>query len=155
MNPNRATSPAAIPTPVRAAAPKDLLEIMTLLNQLIRAENEHLRNGFPATSFQLHERKRELADDYAEMGEQVMASHRGMIAADASIQKRLVDASFELRALTEENMHLLEGALAATRRRIEAIVTSIRKAKDASKPYANYGGSLGAHFVNHSSRLKA
>ena len=155
MNPNRAISPAAIATTVKSATPLDLLNIMMLLSNLIRAENDHLRSGLPATLFALRDRKQELADDYAEIGEQVMATHRELIAADAEIHKRLVDATFELRALTDENRHLLEGALIATRRRIEAIVATIRKTRTSGGPYASDGASLGAHFIDHPSRLKA
>lgn len=155
MNTTRATSSMTASTPVKAATPKDLLEIIGLLTELLRAENDHLRNGFPATLFQLRDRKQELADDYAEIGEEVMATHREMIAADPSIQKRLVDASFELRALTEENMHLLEGALAATRRRIEAVVSTIKKSQANGKPYTRQSIALGARFIDHPSRLKA
>lgn len=129
--------------PPRAVTLDNLFDVMALLKTLIQAENEHLRRGMPAPLFADQERKRRLAEDYSALSEAFMAMHDGRVIADPVRQRRLVDSAFELRALTEENMRLLEGAMAATRRRIEAILASIHRERNAAQGYGSGGRRSG------------
>lgn len=113
-------------TPARSSEADldQLLEVVTELTALMLQENAFLRSGMPAALSELSDGKERLTQRLVELGRS--AAVAGDAAEADALKRHLVASGAALKVLTRENMHLLEGAMSASRRRIESVMQAIR-----------------------------
>lgn len=116
--------------PTRLAAISELLNVMRELKDVLVTENDLLERGLPAGLSEVADRKIQLSEEYAELSQDALSRYAEELIADPALNARLVAAGQELRVLTAENMQRLDGALAATRRRIDSVMAAIRQYDD-------------------------
>lgn len=103
---------------------------------LIEDENRNLARGLPASLSGSAERKNALATGL-EVWVAHVERHRVCAAvADAALRERLVERVGVLRVAMDENIARLKQAIAASRRRVDAIMRAIR---DEVATRATYG----------------
>jgi Ser/Thr protein kinase RdoA (MazF antagonist) len=99
---------------------------MEQLRVIVREENDFLKSGMPSSLFEWREAKQTLADRYAQITARITQGIATNGAGDPAILNMLVEATHALKELTDENMALLEGAITASRRRIEAVLAAAK-----------------------------
>jgi hypothetical protein len=103
-----------------------LLEVVRELTAVMRRENEFLRSGMPAALSTISDRKEQLTVCLQEL----TRGATGLAAVDdaevLALKRHLAASGTALNSLTRENMQLLEGAMSASRRRIESVMRAIR-----------------------------
>lgn len=106
-----------------------LIDVMADLSEVLRAENDLLRQGMPAALAQLTDRKNELAQEYAHLLKLALADRDNVTAVvnSRAWRAKVVDVSEEFHAVSQENLTRLDAAMFATRRRIEAVMSAIRR----------------------------
>jgi hypothetical protein len=131
-----------------AASPDVLAEfvgVMGKLKAIIETENDFLNRGLPATLLATTVRKGALSREYAQLGTELVDEAVDHILRDPGLHGKLLAAGAELQALSAENRDLLERALTATRRRVDAVMQAVR---DCDAPAADQpadGGAPSAH----------
>jgi len=148
---------AAATLPEEREAISELFEVMRELKDAILAENALLDSGMPAALSDVSELKALLAEEFQERSSEVLASHARQIAADPDLGRRLIEEGQELRRLTQANMERLAGALAATRRRVDAVMAAIHDHNQENRTYAKNRGpglAIGAQFVDYGVNYK-
>lgn len=100
------------------------------LHALIAEENDLLSHGLPASMLETIEQKEELSAKYGALGNDLVDHSAGQILSDSALQEKLLAATAQLFAMTEENRQLLCSALAATRRRVDNVMEAIRTCED-------------------------
>lgn len=118
--------PVSAPAPREDQAVDEFVGVMGELKAVIKAENDFLSRGLPATLLDTTQLKGRLSHRYAALGDTVVESARGQILSDPALHEKLLKASAELRSLSEANRSLLSDALAASQRRIEAVMKAVR-----------------------------
>lgn len=113
----------------QSACPKDvdldeLMEVVSELIEVMRQENDFLRAGMPAALSELGARKEALTRKLIERG-RFGGAEGGPDANETASRRHLLAAGNALKDLTRENMLLLEGAMSASRRRIESVMRAI------------------------------
>jgi len=132
-----------------------LLDVMAQLRSIVEEENEFLRGGLPSSRFGWREAKRDLADLYAEIAPRVAEELAEGLPLGPFDLRGLAEETLILKGLTEENLRLLDGAITATRRRIEATINAARVLQRTNGPYNGKAMPQLAHFVPNLSRLSA
>jgi flagellar biosynthesis/type III secretory pathway chaperone len=132
LSPYRSTPDMSMPT--NLAAISELLDVMSELKDVLVTENDLLERGLPAGLSEVADRKVQLSEEYAELSQEVLVRHAAELVADPDLNKRLLATGQELRALTAENMQRLDDALAATRRRIDSVMSAIRQFDETDPP---------------------
>jgi hypothetical protein len=128
-------------SPRKAAAHLDLVrdkdpavsEFVGVLGQLkavIAEENDLLSQGLPASMLETIGKKEQLSAKYGALGNEMVDQSGGQILSDAALQEKLLVATAQLVAMSEENRQLLCDALAATRRRVDKVMEAIRLCED-------------------------
>ncbi len=123
--PHDNASPAEA-VPADDAAVSDFVGVMGRLRAVIEEENDFLSRGMPATLLDTTRSKGALSSEFGARGAALVTSAGGQILSDPALHEQLVKASAELRALSAENRVLLDKALAASRRRIDAVMAAVR-----------------------------
>ena len=108
------------------AVVSEFVGVMGKLRAVIEEENAILNSGLPATLLLTTERKGVLSQEYDVLGGELVGRARGQILSDPALQEKLLTATAQLCALSEENRDLLDRALAASRRRIDAVMDAVR-----------------------------
>lgn len=111
----------------------DFMGVMGRLQAVIAAENDLLNRGLPATLLDTIDLKVALSEEFGSKGGDLMGG--GDIMSNAELQEKLLTATAELYAMTEENRQLLSNALHATRRRVDRVMDAIRALEE--EPDAN------------------
>jgi hypothetical protein len=115
-----------MPAPAREADLDQLLEILNALTELMRQENAFLRSGMPAALSELGDGKEKLTQRLMELSRMAGVPGATDQAEEQALKRHLAASGDALKALTRENMQLLEGAMSASRRRIESVMQAIR-----------------------------
>lgn len=118
---------AAASQPAADPAVSALIGLVDELIAVIADENRALAMGAPASASQLIARKQRLSVALANSVAGVEDRRILIARASPPLQKRLRDRSAVLAPLVEENVAGLKSALAATRRRVDAIMRAIRE----------------------------
>jgi flagellar biosynthesis/type III secretory pathway chaperone len=137
------------------AAVTALIEVMSELSELMRAENALLERGMPAALSDMTDRKCRLADEYTDLLLVTNHRHGAAIAGDPELRNRLVEIARTLECLCRENMLRLEAAMAATRRRIDAVMAAIRRSGDDGQRYAANGATAAARLLSYRANYQA
>ena len=116
----------------RNPALENFVGVMGKLKAIIENENEFLERGLPATLLATTKRKSVLSREYGALSNEVLDTAVDQLLADPELQVKLVAAGAELQAMTTENRALLERAVSASRRRIDAVMEAVRASADAT-----------------------
>jgi hypothetical protein len=116
----------------RNPALENFVGVMGKLKAIIENENEFLERGLPATLLATTKRKSVLSREYGALSNELLDTSVDELLADPGLQVKLVAAGAELQAMTTENRALLERAVSASRRRIDAVMDAVRASADAS-----------------------
>lgn len=121
------------------AAATALLGLVDDLIVVIEEENSLMAAGMPASTSHLVERKRELAGRFSHWIAGLRSREIEVVHADSALRKRLVESSEVLRLHMNGNVDSLRASIAATRRRIDAIMRAIRE--QSAPPPSRYGAN--------------
>jgi hypothetical protein len=116
----------------RNPALDNFVGVMGKLKAIIENENEFLERGLPATLLATTKRKSVLSREYGALSNEVLDTAVDQLLSDPELQVKLVAAGAELQAMTTENRALLERAISASRRRVDAVMDAVRASADAS-----------------------
>ena len=119
----------------------EFVGVMGELKAIIEEENDFLARGLPATLLDTTERKSRLSEEYGVLGNELVDGSGTQMISNPQLHGKLLEASAQLYALTEENRQLLCNALAATRRRVDMVMEAVR-ASDSQDPGRGTGLSL-------------
>jgi hypothetical protein len=124
----------------RNPALENFVGVMGKLKAIIENENEFLERGLPATLLATTKRKSVLSREYGALSNELLDGAVDQLLADPDLQVKLVAAGAELQAMTTENRALLEKAVTASRRRIDAVMDAVRASADADpEQLENFG----------------
>jgi hypothetical protein len=112
-------------------AVSEFVGVLGELKAVIAEENDLLSNGLPASLLETIPLKERLSAKYGALGNELVDQSAGQILSDAALQEKLLSATAQLVAMTEENRDLMCQALAATRRRVDNVMEAIRACEDA------------------------
>jgi hypothetical protein len=116
-----------------ARAVDDFVGVMGRLSAVIAEENDLLSRGLPATVLETQRLKDSLSKEFGTKGGELVDGAAGEVLSDTVLQEKLVAATAQLYAMTEENRQLLSDALAATRRRVDNVMDAIRAVDGGDK----------------------
>lgn len=116
-----------------------LLATVVELSAVMAEENAALASGYPAGLVATAARKTELAAEYAELWEDLETDIAEALANDPEFGRRLMAAVSRLRLVAGENVARLEAAMSASRRRVEAILETLRTEVRGSATYGTKG----------------
>jgi hypothetical protein len=133
----------------------EVISVIDMLRSIIEEENQFLRSGLPRSLFAWGDVKQDLADRFAALAPSISDIIDSGEGSSSAALRALMERLPVLRAVTDENMRLLEAAIAATRRRIEAAIAAARVELDSTSPYDAKGASMIARLVSNTSRLSA
>ena len=111
----------------------EFVGVMGKLKALFAEENDLLSQGLPALMLETIEQKEHLSAKYGALGNNLVDQSAGQILSDGALQEKLLVATAQLVAMSEENRQLLCNALAATRRRIDNVMEAVRVCEDSPK----------------------
>jgi hypothetical protein len=111
----------------------EFVGVMGKLKALFAEENDLLSQGLPASMLETIEQKEHLSAKYGALGNNLVDQSAGQILSDGALQEKLLVATAQLVAMSEENRQLLCNALAATRRRIDNVMEAVRVCEDSPK----------------------
>jgi flagellar biosynthesis/type III secretory pathway chaperone len=133
----------------------DLLSVMSDLILVVESENDLLHRGLPAALSDYADTKEHLTNRFTDLSRGVLSTCRQELADDDELRGQIVSTGQVLKSITQENMRLLRGAMEATRRRINAVMTAIRTDGKKSGPYGATGTITAANFIDRHSSYKA
>ncbi len=116
-----------------------VIRLVDELLALIEEENRHLASGAPASTSSVIARKAALAEEFGKWVAGVRERQIVISEADSRLHARLRERSVLLRQRMHENVDGLRAAVAATRRRVDAIMRAIRE--QVTPPSNQYGAS--------------
>ena len=119
--------------------PDRLLSVVAELTTVMVEENAALAEGLPACVSANIDRKLELSDNYDELYAELADKQADILASDPEFAHKLMNAVVELRQATAENLTRLDAAMAASRRRVEAVMRAVRAAAQENVPYGAKG----------------
>lgn len=117
-----------------AAVLAEYVGVMDELKSLILEENNLLGRGLPASSLTSRERTEELSEAFAFLNDGLLDDLGTQPISDPDVARKLREAGARLEHLSSENASLLNGALAATQRRILAVIEAALGADRSGGP---------------------
>lgn len=114
----------------QGSAVSEFVDVLDELKTLIAEENDLLNQGLPASMIETIDAKEQLSLKYGALGNDLVDRSGGQILSDDALREKLLQATAQLVAMTEENRQLLSNALAATRRRVDNVMEAIRTCED-------------------------
>ncbi len=129
----------ASPRQAANAAAEALLALVADLIVVIEDENALMAAGMPASTSHLVARKRELGERFSHWIAGLRSHDIKLTQADALLRKRLIASNAVLRDHMNDNVESLRASIAATRRRIDAIMRAIRE--QSAPPPGRYGAN--------------
>jgi hypothetical protein len=129
-----------------ANADLSVAKVTSLVDELIilvEEENRSLARGMPASLSSSTARKSALAEDIERWALHVQRHDLGNAVADRSTRERLVERVRTLNAVMDENVNRLRQAIAASQRRVDAIMRAIREDVASRATYGQNGQVAG------------
>jgi len=133
----------------------DLMTVMSDLIAVVETENDLLHRGLPAALSDYADKKEILTNKFTNLSRGVLLTCRQELAEDDELRTQIVATGQILKSLTQENMRLLRGAMDATRRRINSVMTAIRTESGIQGTYGASGALTAANFVERHTNYKA
>ncbi len=121
------------------AAARALLALLDDMILVIAEENALMAAGIPGSTSPVVARKRDLADALSRWIAALRSGEIVLGRADRTLRARLVEKNEVLRRQMDANVGSLRASMAATRRRIDAIMRAIRE-QSAPAP-SRYGAN--------------
>lgn len=129
------------------SADKDVTAMIILLGELeslVSEENRLLRKGLPAQISDSTERKGLLASELEDWMGAVQTQKIAIVDATPALRVELTKRGTRLEVVMAENTIRLKGAIAAARRRVEAVMGAIREQGESP---AGYGVNGNLHKI--------
>lgn len=126
----------------RRAADEAARAMLSLLDEMIvviAEENALMATGIPGSTSPVVARKRALAESFSRWIAALRSGEVELTRADRALRTRLIEKNEVLRREMEANVGSLRASMAATRRRIDAIMRAIRE--QAAPPPSRYGAN--------------
>ncbi|RAI40551.1 flagellar protein FlgN [Rhodoplanes roseus] len=120
-------------------------KVVGLIDELIAVveeENRNLARGMPASLSNSTARKTALAEDVERWAMHVHRHDLGGVA-DRAMRERLVEQVRRLNTVMDENVTRLRQAIAASQRRVDAIMQAVRTDLASRAPYGHNGQIAG------------
>jgi flagellar biosynthesis/type III secretory pathway chaperone len=133
----------------------DLMTVMSDLIAVVESENDLLHRGLPAALSDYADRKEILTNQFTNLSRGVLLTCREELAEDDDLRNQIVATGQVLKSLSQENMRLLRGAMDATRRRINSVMTAIRAEGGSQGIYSASGTITAANFIERHTNYKA
>jgi hypothetical protein len=134
------------------------LEVMIALIDemiaIITEENSCLAKGLPASRSKQLSRKTELAAYFERWVADAATDRVNFRAGGEALRAKLMERTRYLQAVTDENITKLRAAIAASQRRIDAVMGAIKERMSESAPYAA-NGRLGRPGISYAANLRA
>jgi flagellar biosynthesis/type III secretory pathway chaperone len=134
----------------------DLMTVMKELIAVVQSENDLLHRGLPAALSDCAEQKDQLTSRFTDLSRGVLSSCTQELSDDDDLREQIVTTGQALKSLTQENMRLLRGAMDATRRRVNSVMSAIQA--EGTKQGSTYGASgtiTAANFIDRQGGYKA
>lgn len=139
---------------ISVAAPSADMDVTAMiilfdeLEALISEENRLLRKGLPASISDSTMRKAELAGKLEDWVKAVQTHQIVIVNAAPSLRVELARRGTGLDAVMAENAIRLKGAIAAARRRVEAVMGAIREQGESTAGYGVNGNTHKVYDLN-------
>lgn len=152
MNRAIVTSPQL--SPEAGCGLEHLIALIDELIAVVAEENAWLAQGLPASRSKQIGRKTELADTFEKWVGEIAARNISVQTSDERLRKKFAERMQLLKAATDENIFRLRAAIEASRRRIDAVMSAIRKQVADSNPYTP-SGRLSPKSVSFGTNIRA
>lgn len=123
-----------------------IAKVVALVDELIAVveeENRNLARGMPASLSNSTARKTALAEDVERWAMHVQRHDLGRAAADRTMRDRLFEQVRRLGTVMDENVSRLRQAIAASHRRVDAIMQAVREDVASRGTYGENGQVAG------------
>lgn len=117
----------------------DLIDITTRLNDLLKRENQALRNHDAQETNALLSEKNSLTEVYEEHVEAVMNHSEHLNALEPSLKEHLSSMGESAKSLIEENAILLRAAIVANERVMDMVAEALSRARSKITTYSKDG----------------
>ncbi|MDC7786779.1 flagellar protein FlgN [Rhodoplanes sp. TEM] len=125
-------------------------KVTALIDELIAVveeENRNLARGMPASLSNSTARKTALAEDVERWAMHVHRHDLGNAAADREMRDHLFEQVRRLNTVMDENVSRLRQAIAASQRRVDAIMQAVRQDMASRGTYGENGQVAGPRAV--------
>ena len=141
MPPTAPFDPLSLTRPRLAAdaAARAMLALLDEMIVVIAEENDLMAAGIPGSTSHVVARKRELAETFSRWIASLRSGEIALAGADRVLRDRLIEKNEVLRRHMDANVGSLRASMAATRRRIDAIMRAIRE--QSAPPPSRYGAN--------------
>jgi flagellar biosynthesis/type III secretory pathway chaperone len=132
---------------------EDLVELINALIAVVSEENAALAKGHPASQSRYTEMKIRLGDQFEQWVKDVSRREVLLCSPDRALQERVLQRIACLCTAMNENMVRLRAAMAASQRRIDAVMDAIRGQIADASPY-NATGRVNGHSASYAKSVR-
>ena len=132
---------------------EDLLELIDALIAVVSEENAALAKGHPASQSRYTELKVRLGDQFEQWVKDVSMRNTLLCSPNRALQERVLQRIACLCTAMDENMVRLRAAIAASQRRIDAVMDAIRGQIADASPY-NAKGLVSGHSASYGKSVR-
>ena len=132
---------------------EDLVELIDALIAVVSEENAALAKGHPASQSRFTEAKVRLGEQFEKWVIDVSMRKVLLCSPDRALQERVLQRIACLCTAMDENMVRLRAAIAASQRRIDAVMDAIRGQIADASPY-NARGRVNGHFASYGKSMR-
>ena len=118
---------------------RTLIELIDELLQVVAEENAELSKGLPASRLKQVDQKNRLAELFEQCVAECSRQSANLDVHDRALREQFLERILLLRSAMDENLVRLRAAIAASNRRIEAVMQAIREQIANVSPYASSG----------------
>ena len=118
---------------------EEMIALIDEMIEIIAEENSCLAQGLPATRSKQLLRKMELAGHFEKWVVDAATQKVNFQAGGETARAKLMERTASLQVVTEKNIVMLRAAIAASRRRIDAVMGAIKEQMSESSPYSASG----------------
>jgi uncharacterized NAD(P)/FAD-binding protein YdhS len=118
---------------------ENLIALLEELIAVVVEENAALAQGLPASRSKQIARKTELAATFESLVKEVTARKMNFQSSDERLRETFTERLRQLQVAMDENVVRLRAAIAASKRRIDAVMRVIREQVSDASPYTASG----------------
>lgn len=132
---------------------EDLLKLIDALIAVVSEENAALAKGLPASQSRHTQMKIQLGDQFEKWVIDVSMRKVLLCSPNRALQERVLQRIGSLSVAMDENVIRLRAAIAASQRRIDAVMAALREQMSESSPY-NATGRINAHSACYGIKIQ-
>jgi hypothetical protein len=132
---------------------EDLLKLIDALIAVVSEENAALAKGLPASQSRHTQMKIQLGDQFEKWVVDVSMRKVLLCSPNRALQQKVLQRIGSLSAAMDENVVRLRAAIAASQRRIDAVMAALREQISESSPY-NAKGRINAHSARYGMKIQ-